>query len=429
MKKRDDHERNRPKQRRTSTSVKETPVRLHDLPGLMSGGGLSGEAAVQERLERLAPTPGAVAALALQRAVGNQGIRRTLEKLTQNAETPVPAQLERSIEATRGSGKALDDGLRGSMEQAFGRDLSAVRVHTGGEADRLSRSLGAEAFTTGADIYFREGQYRPETESGKELLAHELTHVAQQGSAVQGRLTVGAANDPCEREADETARRVARHDRQGPARYSRQPAAERLASVSRRIRRKLRFTGTAPHLARVMTLLNGGLFGYTVSTDAAGNLSIAANQDVGPPSPAQQALYNRLNTIVGDSHQVTIAVESGGAALGGSYATGTIDVADLEAFGRGEGLSAVGALIHEVEEQYRKQVSGQGYATAHAGALVAETEQSGATRGTERPISSSINPDGTVNAVVEVPYTYPDGRVVTLTITVSHNNITNVTRR
>ena len=110
-------------------------------------------------------------------------------------------------------------------------------------------------------------------------------------------------------------------------------------------------------------------------------------------------------------------------------ATGTIDVADLEAFGRGEGLSAVAALIHEVEEQYRKQVSGQGYATAHAGALVAETEQSGATRGTERPISSSINPDGTVNAVIEVPYTYPDGRTVTLTITVSHNNITNVTRR
>ncbi len=429
MKKRDDQERIRPKQRRTTIPVKENPVRLNDLPGLMGGGGLSGETAVQERLDRLAPAPGAVAALALQRAVGNQGIRRALEKLTQDGETPVPAQLERSIEATRGGGKALDDGLRGSMEQAFGRDLSAVRVHTGAEADRLSRSLGAEAFTTGSDIYFRDGQFRPETEGGKELLAHELTHVAQQGPAVQGRLTVGAPEDVHEREADETARRVARHDRPGSAPLLLQPAADRLASGCRRIRRKLRFTGTAPHLARVMTLLNGGLFGYTVSTDAAGNLSIAANRDVGPPSPAQQALYNRLNTIVGDSHQVTIAVESGGTALGGSYATGTIDVADLEAFGRGEGLSAVGALIHEVEEQYRKQVSGQGYATAHAGALVAETEQSGATRGAERMLSSSTNPDGTVNAVVEVPYTYPDGRVVTLTLTISHNNITNVTRR
>ena len=429
MKKREEQGLNRPKQRPVTTPVKETPARLHDLPGLMSGGGLSGEAAVRERLDRLAPAPGVDAVLALQRAVGNRDIRRAMEKSTQGTETAVSANLERSIEATRGGGKALDDGLRGSMEQAFGRDLSAVRVHTGGEADRLSRSLGAEAFTTGSDIYFRDGQYRPETEGGKELLAHELTHVAQQGPAVQGRLTVGAPDDAYERQADETARRVVRHDRQGPARYLRQPAAERLASGSRGIQRKLRFTGTAPHLARVMTLLNGGLFGYTVSTDAAGNLSIAANRDVGPPSEAQQALYNRLNTIVGDSHQVTIAVESGGAALGGSYATGTIDVADLEAFGRGEGLSAVAALIHEVEEQYRKQVSGQGYATAHAGALVAETEQSGATRGTERPISSSINPDGTVNAVIEVPYTYPDGRTVTLTITVSHNNITNVTRR
>lgn len=427
MKKREDQGLNRPKQRRPATPIKGNPVRLNDVPGLMSGNGLSGEAAVQERLGRLPPSHGVSAALALQRAVGNRDLRRALE--AQGDENTASAKLERSIEATRGGGKPLDDDLRGSMEQAFGRDLSAVRVHTGGDADRLSRSLGAEAFTTGADIYFRAGEYRPETESGKELLAHELTHVAQQGPAVQGRLTVGAPDDAYEREADETARRVVRHDRQGPARYSRQPAAERLANRSRQIRRKLRFTGTAPHLARVMTLLNGGLFGYTVSTDASGNLSIAANQDVGPPSPAQQALYHRLHTIVGDSRQVSIAVESGGPALGGSYATGTIDVADLEAFGRGEGLSAVGALIHEVEEQYRKQVSGQGYASAHAGALVAETEQSGATRGTERMLSSSTNPDGTVNAVVEVPYTYPDGRVVTLTLTISHNNITNVTRR
>lgn len=429
MKKREEQGLNRPKQRQVTTPVKEAPARLSDLPGLMSGGGLSGEEAVQERLARLAPLQGVSAALALQRAVGNRDIRQVMEKSAQGTENAASANLERSIETTRGGGKPLDDNLRGAMEQAFGHDLSAVRVHTGGEADRLSRSLGAEAFTTGSDIYFRDGQYRPETEGGKELLAHELTHVAQSGTVVQGRLTVGAPDDAYEREADETARRVVRHERQGPARYLRQPAAERLANRSRQIRRKIRFTGTAPHLARVMTLLNGGLFGYTVSTDAAGNLSIAANQDVGPPSPAQQALYNRLNTIVGDSRQVTIAVESGGLALGGSYATGTIDVADLEAFGRGEGLSAVAALIHEVEEQYRKQVSGQGYATAHAGALVAETEQSGATRGAERMLSSSTNPDGTVNAVVEVPYTYPDGRVVTLTLTISHNNITNVTRR
>lgn len=429
MKKREEQGLNRPKQRQVTTPVKESPVRLNDVPGLMSGGGLAGEQALQERLARLALAPGVDAALALQRAVGNRDIRRAMEKPDQGAENSASASLERSIEATRGGGKALDGNLRGTMEQSFGRDLSAVRVHTGGDADRLSRSLGADAFTTGSDIYFRHGEYRPETEAGKELLAHELTHVAQQGPAVQGRLTVGAPDDAYEREADETSRRVVRHDRQDPARYLRQPAAERLASGSRRIRRKLRFTGTAPHLARVMTLLNGGLFGYTVSTDAAGNLSIAANQDVGPPSPSQQALYNRLNTIVGDSRQVTIAVESGGMALGGSYAIGTIDVADLEAFGRGEGLSAVGALIHEVEEQYRKQVSGQGYATAHAGAMVAETEQSGAIRGAERMLSSSTNPDGTVNAVVEVPYTYPDGRVVTLTLSISHNNITNVTRQ
>ena len=72
------------------------------------------------------------------------------------------------------------------MEQAFGADFSGVKVHTDGQSDQLNQSIQARAFTTGQDIFFRQGQYDPGSKGGQELLAHELTHVVQQnGGAVQ----------------------------------------------------------------------------------------------------------------------------------------------------------------------------------------------------------------------------------------------------
>ncbi|MBI1296158.1 DUF4157 domain-containing protein [bacterium] len=87
------------------------------------------------------------------------------------------------IQAARGSGRTLDEGVRGSMESGFGADFSKVRVHTGGQADKLNRSLNAKAFTLGNDVFFGKGQYNPSSSSGKRLLAHELTHTVQQGAA------------------------------------------------------------------------------------------------------------------------------------------------------------------------------------------------------------------------------------------------------
>jgi len=71
--------------------------------------------------------------------------------------------------------------IRAFMEERFGVDFSNVRIHADSEAARMARALNAEAFTYGRDIYFGEGRYRPETTKGKKLLAHELTHVVQQG--------------------------------------------------------------------------------------------------------------------------------------------------------------------------------------------------------------------------------------------------------
>jgi len=97
-----------------------------------------------------------------------------------------PYRSNRSNELTfslkRDGGSPLSEETRSFMEPSFGRDFSAVRVHTDHQATSMTEQLNAEAFTSGRDIYFREGRYDPTSLSGKRLLAHELTHVVQQGA-------------------------------------------------------------------------------------------------------------------------------------------------------------------------------------------------------------------------------------------------------
>lgn len=121
---------------------------------------------------------------------------------------PVSADLERSIDGSRGSGHGLDEGVRSSMEPAFGADFGNVRIHTGSQADGLNRSLQARAFTTGQDIFFRSGEYQPGSSGGQELLAHELTHVVQQNGDAVARKEDAAAEGGLESylETRETAR-------------------------------------------------------------------------------------------------------------------------------------------------------------------------------------------------------------------------------
>ncbi len=90
--------------------------------------------------------------------------------------------VETAIQRSLGQGQPLPTPVREPMENAFGFDFAQVRIHHDTEGDRLSRSLDARAFTTGSDVFFRQGNYEPESPSGKRLLAHELTHVVQQSS-------------------------------------------------------------------------------------------------------------------------------------------------------------------------------------------------------------------------------------------------------
>lgn len=92
-----------------------------------------------------------------------------------------------------GPGRPLDPDTRRFMESRFGTDFGPVRLHTGGAASASAESIQARAYTLGRDIAFASGEYRPGTPEGNRLLAHELTHVIQQGQgarAIQRKLTV-----------------------------------------------------------------------------------------------------------------------------------------------------------------------------------------------------------------------------------------------
>ena len=152
----------------------------------------------------------------LQHSHGNRHVQRLLHVARQaTGGSEVEPGVEQEIHRARSSGQALDQGVRSQMESSFEADFSGVRVHTDAHADTLNRSLNARAFTTGQDVFFRQGAYNPGSSSGRELLAHELTHVVQQGGgAVRAKLAVNQPGDRFEQEADQAARAVIQREQQ-----------------------------------------------------------------------------------------------------------------------------------------------------------------------------------------------------------------------
>ena len=96
-----------------------------------------------------------------------------------------PRGIQTVTDVVRGGGQPLPESARAFFEPRFGHDFSGVRVHTGAAASASANSLNARAYTLEQDIVFGSGQFEPETDNGKRLLAHELTHVIQQNA--QGR--------------------------------------------------------------------------------------------------------------------------------------------------------------------------------------------------------------------------------------------------
>lgn len=81
-------------------------------------------------------------------------------------------------------GRPLDDPTRNFMESRFGHDFSGVRVRTDSFAAQSAAAIQARAYTVGQDMTFGSGEYAPNSTEGRQLIAHELTHIVQQRGAI-----------------------------------------------------------------------------------------------------------------------------------------------------------------------------------------------------------------------------------------------------
>lgn len=134
--------------------------------------------------------------------------RRKRKERAAKSRTPEPKEI------VSGAGQPLDPGVRRELEERLGHDLSRVRLHTGRDAGQLTELLGADAVAVGQDVFFAEGAFKPGTDEGRRLLAHELLHTVQNphglGTLRAGR-ELGAVSLPqqaIEREAEAAAQAV-----------------------------------------------------------------------------------------------------------------------------------------------------------------------------------------------------------------------------
>jgi hypothetical protein len=162
-------------------------------------------------LESAVDTPES-AAQRLASGIGNKNFTQVVARMADGegilADGAIHPDVTKAIAAMSGGGKPLPKRMQRKLERSHG-DLSDARVHTGAEADALSRAVNARAFTVGNHMFFGKGEWQPESRGGVELAAHEAAHVVQQrGAPNTGSLKVSTPGDAFEREADAASHAV-----------------------------------------------------------------------------------------------------------------------------------------------------------------------------------------------------------------------------
>ena len=354
-------------------------------------------------------------ALTLQRTAGNQAVHRLLESRrsmrneasdryemeadqiayqatshgdrSQDWGTGIVSENEGASSNSRG-GTVLDPQTRAPFESFFGRSFADVRIHTDRLANERAGSLNARAYTFGNDITFGPSEYQPGSTHGRHLLAHELAHVVQQSN-----LAGSWGNS---------------------AHLSRIPAPA--------IQRKVTATGD---VAGFVALANSIISVQNeIKVSSTGEVKIQPSKVEGPPTRDAVELLKALRTAIDDPKTITVRFIRGstpGSAadrnvIVGNYALSTIDLDDVEAFGREsshsrQGDNAAVQLVHEFTEQYRKQAKNEDFPTAHRAGLAAQERLLGATLQNETPMT----PIGGDLGEVTSTYRYPDGRIVDVT--------------
>ena len=158
-----------------------------------------------------ATTPEAI--LQLQRLAGNASVGAMVarEAAAQGDEDGLSGRSPVLDVVGNGGGRPLDPGLRGEMEGRLGADFGDVRVHTDSPASQSAEAVSAHAYTVGSDVVFRSDRWNPDSSTGKETLAHELTHVIQQrsgpvdGTSTGNGIRLSDPGDPYEQAASANA--------------------------------------------------------------------------------------------------------------------------------------------------------------------------------------------------------------------------------
>lgn len=176
-----------------------------------------GKAPTQNRTSIAPPSlqPPVHPVLKLQQSVGNRAVARLFESQLNGAGAARPPLASMVNGALSSSSRPLDADTRAFMEARFGYDFSRVQLHTGREAADSAAAVSARAYTVGSDIVFGDGAYSPNSREGRRLIAHELTHIVQQGAgpvsgtaSPDGSLYISDPSDQFERAAEATADRV-----------------------------------------------------------------------------------------------------------------------------------------------------------------------------------------------------------------------------
>ncbi|MBL0341289.1 MAG: DUF4157 domain-containing protein [Bacteroidetes bacterium] len=164
--------------------------------------------AVADKVMRMPETPFIQRCACEEEKINRKHISSTITPFIQTKSSGAGVASESvsaQINSSRGSGNGMDTGTRSFMENRFGADFGNVSIHSDQKSVQMNRELNAQAFTVGNDIYFNSGKYSPQSDSGKHLLAHELTHVVQQNSGnthinrqfIQRTPAQAAANQIC----------------------------------------------------------------------------------------------------------------------------------------------------------------------------------------------------------------------------------------
>jgi hypothetical protein len=233
-------------------------------------------------------------------------------------------------EVLRSPGQPLDGATRAFMEPRFGHDFSRVRVHTDAKAAESAQAVNAFAYTVGNDVVFGTGSYAPTTSAGRNLVAHELVHVIQQGMVKSGTVPthITQPSGPDEQEAEYISRAAIQSDtsanlRKADARAHPLVLARRV--VPNRVNCPPNVNGApaapvadltaAADRAEMMAQTVAALLDLTAAATRAGlanpgsNVDVAFDNRFGPVPAVPGGFLNRLTGVIRPTQEIARSEE------------------------------------------------------------------------------------------------------------------------